>query len=1777
MNLEINIFYSMRALNRLLALMVSIVASLGMFAGQINEVDALEKAKQFMPGKNFIVKRYSSSSGAETKNPFYIFNAVNNDGYVLVSGDDRTAPILGYSTSGNLDLSKIPDNFRYWLDSYAQQIESLDKGATPAKTRITRAEKVAINPLIQTKWDQGSPYNLQCPKDPKDPDATCLTGCVATAMAQVMYYHKWPENCPDIPAYTPSGWSNPLPALPAVSFKWDKMMLTYDYGVTGEAADAVAELMRYCGQSMQMGYSSSGSGACIDTDVLKNIFDYSDDLKVIYRDQTATDTWDNLIYQELAEGRPVLYSGQSKSGGHQFICDGYDGNGLYHINWGWGGYCDDYFLLSVVNPFEGEGEGYQSYQDAVIGVKPKTAPSDYSVVKLTFPADILINQQTTFTVTLTNTGTTSRQTVYFWIKQDGSWVRTASANGIVGQGQTGDVELVFTPISLGTFDVKVTSDYEGEVIKSSSSILVSEPQEFTVNGLKYLCSPGSKTAVVMQDESYTSLSSVTIPASITAGGTTYAVTAIGNNAFQNCYDLSTLTLSEGLISIGDNAFESCFSLSSLALPSTLRSIGSFAFIWCNGILELVIPEGCVSIGEQAFFNLYSLQKVELPSTLTSIAGGAFAVNPLLVSVISRINDPFVIADNTFASDIQWNNNVEQVTPPSAVLYVPVGTKGKYESVSGWSMFSKIEEGEPREVTVKDLKYMCSPGSKTATVINGEQYQELTAADIPATITADGVEYSVTAIGNGAFSQCYQLLKSVAIPNTVTSIGERAFWNCGNLKSLIIPEGVTSIGRSAFGACFNLTKLILPSTLTSIGSRVINYCSALESVVSYVSEPFSIDEYTFMNSMWDNSAQKEIYSPSSATLYVPIGTKSKYEAISGWTKFAQIVEGELNEAYVGDLKYVYFADSKTATVVRDVNYENLRSVEIPASITVNGVDYSVTAIEDNAFKDCYNLRYVDILGDATTIGSEAFSGCYLTYVKSHSTNPCTITKDVFCLPNNSNPYDLSAILYVPKGTKTKYTEAGWTNFSSIVERDLTDPQLVYQYDDNTKTAKVIAGDYELFTEIEIPKKVSYNSVEYTVTGIGQGAFAESRNVERISIPASVTKIEERAFVSCPLLSTYIVDKENEIYKSSYSAIIETASQTLIAACNGTTIPKGVKSIGDYAFWGYVGYSLTIPGSVTSLGSNVFDSQLSRVICFAKTPPAVKENTFAGGVGETELKVYSSVADQYKAASIWKDFGSLVIIPEKEEIVKMLSGTKSGKSWTWNSDTSTGYVWGNMGYCGGDGNEVPNGAGVWWGVSTAEELKDYLQFTPDGQAHGDESMNAYMTLTPDGTIVRYAGDGSVINSGTYSIEVVEDNDWKIANLHTTAGTILFPYEINSNGNMPTVFEVVSLSDDQLTLVYPDGGRFSELGSWDEATFWNFKSKTESVTISSSGKRMFVSDTDLDFSDDAVKAYIVSGCEGNTIWLTRVKDVPAGTPVMLKGEPDDYQIPITTSFTHYPENLLRGSATATSHVVPEEGGYVNMFLSKTDGAFYKFGSEVDFPAGMSYLHMPVTSFADPIAGDAQTITIPSSGKYTYCPPVDLDFTGVDGLTAYIGTGFEKSGKLWLSKVNKVQAGTPLLLKGNAGSRPVVPSVGTQTEFANLFKGSATQSTSLSTTTGGYTNYFVDKSGAFVLFGEDPVDYPAGRSYLQIPTAFLAGEASAQTRSAGSAVIESEEAEVISMEIILGEGLGGDGTTGIDVQQSDGVEDVYFNLQGQRVDNPGKGIYIKNGKVVVISSTTK
>lgn len=357
------------------------------YAGPVGLEQARAKAAKFMKGQNggtvtlsetpeYAPARSIKGVPTDVSSPaYYVFNTEADNGYVIVSGDDRTDEILGYATQGSFDIDNMPENVKAWLQGYAEQIAMLETYVPQPQNVVQyNTEWTAIAPLTKTKWNQSAPYNNQCPIQDGE---RSVTGCTATAMAQVMKYHEWPEAPTQvIPAYQTTTFKFTVPQLNATTFRWNEMQNTYEQEDNG---DAVAELMRYCGQSILSDYTKLSTGA-YTTDVaiaLTKYFDYDKNLELKYLEHHDISEWETIIYNEIKAGRPVHHSGYSLGGGHAFVCDGYDGNGMFHFNWGWGGSHDGYYKLSLMNPGtggigSGSSDGYSYGQQIIIGIQPST-------------------------------------------------------------------------------------------------------------------------------------------------------------------------------------------------------------------------------------------------------------------------------------------------------------------------------------------------------------------------------------------------------------------------------------------------------------------------------------------------------------------------------------------------------------------------------------------------------------------------------------------------------------------------------------------------------------------------------------------------------------------------------------------------------------------------------------------------------------------------------------------------------------------------------------------------------------------------------------------------------------------------------------------------------------------------------------------------------------------------------------------------------------------------------------------------------------------------------------------------------------------------------------------------------------------------------------------------------------------------------------------------------------------------------------------------------------
>ena len=401
-----------------------------------------------------------SSAVSPSATCYYVFANGEDKGFTIVSGDDRMPEVVGYSAQGTYDPDRLPANYVGFMKAYQETVEALLKGdaqvsgglAEARQWRAERASSAAVAPLLGgIKWNQMAPYNNMCPS--YNGTNRAVTGCVATAMAQVMMYHQYPKKLKsNIESYTTKAYGIHIPAISSgATYDWDNMLPDYSKSDYSSAqADAVAKLMYHCGAAVKMDYGPS-SGANVTPAILATYFGYDADLmQDLTRTVFTLQQWMTLIDNELKAKRPILYSGQSSDGGHEFVCDGSDGNGLYHINWGWGGYQDGYFDLTILQPTKGGAgsgsaiDGYNRDCSMIIGIAPDNGIVDKPLAS--YPQIMSINQNAQCGITWTKT-TRARVSENFQAKATTCFANqsTTDFNGYFAYGikkENGTVQLV---------------------------------------------------------------------------------------------------------------------------------------------------------------------------------------------------------------------------------------------------------------------------------------------------------------------------------------------------------------------------------------------------------------------------------------------------------------------------------------------------------------------------------------------------------------------------------------------------------------------------------------------------------------------------------------------------------------------------------------------------------------------------------------------------------------------------------------------------------------------------------------------------------------------------------------------------------------------------------------------------------------------------------------------------------------------------------------------------------------------------------------------------------------------------------------------------------------------------------------------------------------------------------------------------------------------------------------------------------------------------------------
>lgn len=340
---------------------------------QISQNAALSAARKYSrtgqvaPAKNL---RSDKTNNA----PYYAFNL--EQGYVIVSGDDEMTELVGYAENGFFDAENVPPQMQLWLDGYAEYVAAVQSGKAKArKILLSDSPSVVVEPLVTTKWNQDAPFNNFAPEYTDDNNNTqrCATGCAATAMAQIMKFHNWPEQGVGYNSYEHQSFGTISSNFSEHVYDWTNMIDRYNNGeYSNMQADAVALLMKDCGVSLNMNYGPvSGASIYSYNPAFKNYFRYSS--RTVNRSGCETAEFTKIITDELQEGRPIIYCGTGEDGGHAFVVDGYDTNYFLHVNWGWGGYSDGYFDMNYMDPTGlgiGGGSGAFKWNQGIVLARP---------------------------------------------------------------------------------------------------------------------------------------------------------------------------------------------------------------------------------------------------------------------------------------------------------------------------------------------------------------------------------------------------------------------------------------------------------------------------------------------------------------------------------------------------------------------------------------------------------------------------------------------------------------------------------------------------------------------------------------------------------------------------------------------------------------------------------------------------------------------------------------------------------------------------------------------------------------------------------------------------------------------------------------------------------------------------------------------------------------------------------------------------------------------------------------------------------------------------------------------------------------------------------------------------------------------------------------------------------------------------------------------------------------------------------------------------------------
>ena len=1099
---------------------------------------------------------------------FYIFNTPDGDGFIIVSADDRAYPVLGYSLNGAFDYDKAPPVFVQWLMGYQDEIE---KGLNANPKLATNPEWKKIGDGIKlsstevtlntAKWNQGNPYNLQCPVLNWQHTAT---GCVATAMAIVIKHHA--DN-----GFAATGTGSH-------SYTWQGETLTADFGaydwsnmpnnsidyINDTQRNAVARLMSHCGISVESQYGVGGTSAYTPNiaKALVQFFGFDKSTQNVSKIYFGEDEWKNIIRAEIDNNCPIIYMGGNHETltSHAFVCEGYNENDEYAMNWGWGGSYNGFFRLNPLQPYPSPNYNFSDGQCMIIGMKKESGN---------------ITDSNQIWLTSTEGGTGMSKSVADIIQNQPFTIMARALENTSYNAFRGMVSVALTDMSGNIKEIIATPVDRANNPLNPNYCLPTEQSEFsciftvpyapydmirmvssTDNGGKWTIINGKTGVIDKLGLQYLYVTDVTLNsyAETLNVGETFQLTAtiipedatdknvIWSSSNTNIAEVDSFGLvkakmmGEATITATVNqrngSRRATCTVTITSIPNYRASGITGPLTWTldyDGVLtlsgsgampnyqydgapwynlrsffsSLVIGDKVTSIGDVAFAGCSGFTgNLIIPNSVTSIGDNAFYFCSGFSGSLTIPNSVTSIGRSAFAGCSGFTGNL---TIPNSVISIGGNA---FERCSGFTGNLTI----PNSVTsIEENTFMyCNHFNGTLTIPN-----------------------SVTSIGESAFYYCSGFTGTLTIPNSVTSIGDNAFSGCGGFSSnLTIPNSVTSIGSGAFYDCSGFSgSLTIPNSVTSIGSGAFSSCSGFSESLTISNSVTSIGEYAFASSSgftdivvgWTTplSVVNTFYlvNLSTKTLHVPAGTEALYQAASVWKDFGTIVE---------DIQPV-------TSVTLNSNSETLNvggSFQLTASVDpANATNKNVTWMSSDA-----NVANVSSSG-LVTAQSAGTATITVTTADGGKTATCTITVQfttisVTGVTLNSNAETLTVggtfqLIHTITPDNATNKNVTWTS-SDVNIVEVSASGLVTAKATGTATITVTTADGDKTTTCAITVQtvtvpvtgVSLNSTSQTLTEGGSfqlsatvtPANATNKNVTWSSSNSSVASVNSAGMVT-----------------------------------------------------------------------------------------------------------------------------------------------------------------------------------------------------------------------------------------------------------------------------------------------------------------------------------------------------------------------------------------------------------------------------------------------------------------------------------------------------------------------------------------------------------------------------------------------------------------------------------------------------------------------------------------